>query len=338
MSLQPRTVALLRNLIGLAAIVLIFYFLGGALVSNWSDLSSEDIDVRPALLVLSGIPATLGVALLAIAWGVLLGDLGVETNRLSRAELPKVFLYSWVGRYVPGKVAYVVGRFVLGRSIGVAAAPLIASMAYEGVLLIVAGAAFSTVLLVPALAVVSESVLPYLALPALALAGAVGLHPRVLGWALGVGLRVLGREQPSHEWLLSPTRMARIGTLYLLSFCVSSAGFYLLIISLTSYSPGHLPLAAGAFTLASVLGVISVFAPAGIGVREGVLVAVLQTSMPVELAVVISLAARVWATVIDLLLVGGCFAYDFISGERLLFAALRGRAAEPEGAPDAAEG
>jgi len=337
MSLQPRTLALLRNLIGIAAIVLIFFFLGRTLVSNWSELSSEDIDVQPALLVLSALPATAGVIMMAITWATIVGYLGGGAERLSRTELPKIFLYSWVGRYIPGKVAYVVGRFVLGRSRGIAATPLIASMAYEGVLLVVAGAAFSSLLLVPSLAVESESVVPYLALPVLAAAGAIGLHPRVLGWALGVGLRVLGREQGSHEWLLSPAQMARIAGLYFVSFCFSSAGFYLLIISLTSYSPGHLPLAAGTFTLASIIGMISIFAPAGLGVREGILVAVLQTSMPVELAVMVSLVARVWATAIDLLLVGGCFAYDYASGERMLLAALRGRSMELEGATDAVE-
>ena len=72
----------------------------------------------------------------------------------------------------------------------------------------------------------------------------------------------------------------------------------------------------------------------GIGVREGVLVGVLQFTMPIELAILISLVARAWATIVDLLLVVGCFAYDYLSGDRILGAALRGaRGAEVGGEP-----
>ena len=64
--------------------------------------------------------------------------------------------------------------------------------------------------------------------------------------------------------------------------------------------------------------------PAGIGVREGILVTVLQVSMPLELAILLSLVARVWTTIVDLVVVGGVLAYDYLSGQRMLQAALRG--------------
>ncbi|MCH8949465.1 MAG: flippase-like domain-containing protein [Chloroflexi bacterium] len=315
------------------AIVATFSFLGWTLVSNWNDLSSEEIDVQPAILALSILPGIAAVVVMGLTWAGLVRYLE-DRDTASAQSLLKIFLYSWVGRYVPGKVAYVAGRFLLGRSLRISSASLAGSMAYEGVLLLVAGAALASVTLVPTLAIESESVLLYLALPALAVGGVVVLHPRVLGWVLRFGMRVAGREAVEFKRLLPPRQIAKVTSMYVGAFLLNGVGFYLLIISLTDYSPRYLPLAVGLFGLAAVVGLVSVFAPAGIGVREGILVVVLQTTMPVELAILVSLVARVWATVIDLLLITGCFIYDQLSGERLLINALRGRGSEND-APSA---
>ena len=322
-----------RGLISLGAIALIFFFLIRSLAGNWNDLRSEEIDIQPALLLLSLLPPLAALLVLSLIWTRIVTYL-TRVNRLPLGRLARVFLYSWIGRYVPGKVAYVLGRFYLGRSIGLSSTTLVGSIAYENVLLVAAASAFATVTLVPALAVQSENFLPYLALPAIALAGIIALHPRVLGRVLPVVLRLLGRESTEVDWLLPVPEMAKVIAFYFGAFSLNGLGFYLLIVSLTSYSPGHLPLAMGAFTLAGVIGMISLFAPAGLGVREGVLVAVLQFTLPVEVAILVALAARVWTTVIDLLLVGGCLAFDYASGDRILFAALRGRqSAEISGGP-----
>ena len=325
-----------RGLIGLGVIALIFFFLIRSLAFNWNDLRSEEIDIRPLVLGLSIFPALAALLVLSLIWTRIVGYL-TGASRLPLGRLTKVFVYSWIGRYVPGKVAYVLGRFYLGRSVGLSSTALVGSIAYENVLLVAAASAFATITLVPALAVQSENFLPYLALPAIALAGVIALHPRVLGRVLPVVLRLLGRESTEVDWLLPVPEMAKLVAFYFGAFSLNGLGFYLLIVSLTSYSPGHLPLAMGAFTLAGVIGMISLFAPAGLGVREGVLVAVLQFTMPVEVAILVALAARGWATVIDLLLVGGCFAVDYASGDRILFAALRGqRSAEAGGGPSEA--
>lgn len=334
MPLQRRTAgAIARSLIGLGVVVLIFYFLGRGLVSNWGSLKSEEIDVQPALLLLSGVLLAGDILLRSVIWADLVGYYTGQ-KRPPLRRLAKVFVYSWIGRYVPGKVAYVVGRFYLGRSIGLPSPALVGSIAYENVLLLVAALALASLTLVPSLAAESESVLPYLALPVFAFGAMVALQPPILRRGLRFVLRLLGREPPEADWLLPPRRMGKVIALYFVVFCLSGVGFYLLIISLTSYSPRYLPLAAGALTLAGVVGMFSVFAPAGIGVREGVLVGVLQFTMPIELAILISLVARAWATIVDLLLVVGCFAYDYISGDRILGAALRGaRGAEVGGEP-----
>lgn len=318
-----------RTVAGLGLIATIFAFLGWSLASGWNDLQSEDIDVRPALLVISAIPLIVAIIIQALIWRLLVQHLD-RTDRPGLAQLPKVFLYSWVGRYVPGKIAYVAGRIFLGRSIGFSMPVLAGSMGYEMVLLLAAGSAFATLTVLPSVAVESEMVWPYLALPVLAIGALIALHPRTLRLGMQIVARVLGREDLQLDWILPPRQIVRFGLLYLLVFCLVGVSFYLLVISITPYPLRYLPLAAGTFALAGVVGLISVVTPAGIGVREGVIVAVLQITMPLELAILVSLVARVWATAVDLLIVGGVLAFDYLSGERMLAAALRGKAGEIE--------
>lgn len=335
MSLRlPSAGTTIRATIGLAIVAAILFFLVRHLASNWGELSDEDVNVQPALLVVSALPAIVAVLILAVGWTRIVNQLETRA-RLPAGQLERVFLYSWLGRYLPGKVGYLLGRFYLGRLLGGSSTALLVSMAYEGLLLLAAGAAFATVTLVPALAVESETVWPYLALPALAVAGVAAMHPRVLGWGLGFSMRLLGREYAQEGWLLRPEELLKLGAIYLAAILLNGVGFYLLIISLTDYSVGHMPLAMGAFALAGALGMVSVFAPAGIGVREGIVAAILQTTMPVELAILISLVARLWATAIDVVVVAGGVVYDAFCSDRLFVRVLRGRG-EGADAQDAA--
>jgi uncharacterized membrane protein YbhN (UPF0104 family) len=72
-----------------------------------------------------------------------------------------------------------------------------------------------------------------------------------------------------------------------------SAGFYLLTASL---SPGPVPFATGlGLPLSITLGILAVFSPGGIGVREGAVVGYLTLAgLPVQHATAISIAARLW--------------------------------------------
>ena len=322
-SIGGRTFAIARGLIGFGLLALLFFLIRG-LVGSWAELRSEEIEFRPALLLLSIVPGLGAIWVSALAWIKIVEGLA-GPNSPGTSQLSRVFLYSWIGRYIPGKVAYALGRFYLGRTVGVSSGVLVASMAYETVLLAVAAFAFASITIIPSLAVVSESVLPYLVLPIVAIGGASVLHPRVMRWALRLAVRLLGRETPGDEWLLPPRRMVEVAALFFAAFSLAGVGLYLVIISVTSYSPGYLPLLAGAYTLAGIAGMLSLFAPAGLGVREGFLVALLQFTMPLELAILIALITRAWATVLDLLALAGCFVYDYRSKERLLFAALSGR-------------
>jgi hypothetical protein len=96
---------------------------------------------------------------------------------------------------------------------------------------------------------------------------------------------------------------------FLVTWTFLSFGFYLLTAGL---SPTPVPLAAGlGFPLSITLGIFAVFAPGGIGVREGAIVGYLALAgIPVQHATAISIAARLWFLVGEVFMFSLGFAAD----------------------------
>ena len=93
------------------------------------------------------------------------------------------------------------------------------------------------------------------------------------------------RTPPSGIFLSAPW--------FLALWLIYSAGFHLLVVSLTA---GHVSAGTGlGFPLALTAGLLAFIAPGGLGVREGVMVGYLVLAgLPVAEATAVSIAARLW--------------------------------------------
>jgi uncharacterized membrane protein YbhN (UPF0104 family) len=87
--------------------------------------------------------------------------------------------------------------------------------------------------------------------------------------------------------------------------------------------PMSFGLAVSAFAAAYLLGYVAIFAPAGLGVREGFLVAFLGPALGPGPAVALATAQRVWMTAVEVL------------GAALAWPALR--SADPTVGPEGSE-
>ena len=89
--------------------------------------------------------------------------------------------------------------------------------------------------------------------------------------------------------------------LCLVMWALVSAGFALLAASMAPFAARDAVAVAASFPVAWVVGLIAFVAPGGLGVREGVLAALLGGLLPGGMAVVVALASRVWITAVELL-------------------------------------
>jgi hypothetical protein len=87
---------------------------------------------------------------------------------------------------------------------------------------------------------------------------------------------------------------------YALYWAVTGLAFAALVASLYPLAPGDVPVVVAAFAAAYAAGFLALLTPAGLGVREGVLVVALAPVLPAGPALVVALLSRVWMMLVEL--------------------------------------
>jgi len=106
--------------------------------------------------------------------------------------------------------------------------------------------------------------------------------------------------------------------LFICTWLIFGWAFYFFINSFYALSVEHYFFITGAFAIAGIIGFVSVFAPAGLGVREGVLIFTLSLVLTTAMSSLISLISRLWMTLSEILLLLIVFALDLIFRKRKL--------------------
>lgn len=254
----------------------------------------------------------LGTGWLAGALGVYLCGIGIFSvilhKSLARFARPPawrvVAAVAWVarlGKYVPGKVASVAGATWLLSRRGVPVRAAISGLfLHQGLWIVLCFlAAVPLTLWRP----VQEALpLAWAWFAAGIVAGVACLHPRVFLWIEGLMLRRLGRPaetpQVSLRGLWPPALLQAVN--------IVSAGLttWLICRAVTPIDLSALPMVISATAMAAVSGFLAVFAPAGLGVREGILLYLLGPLVGHGPSAVVVLLARAMQTVVELLLAG----------------------------------
>ena len=230
----------------------------------------------------------------AVVWARLLGGLAGE---IEQTPAVRAFVYTWLGRYVPGTVPYHAARIMLADSLGTSKRLLTASIAYESILTVGSGALVGVVGLMFGLGLHFGHSWLYVAAGAPLALLPLALHPRVLVPVTDRLLRIVRRPGLSSEALLDGQRTTLLFLAYSLIYVANGLGFYLVTQALGEHvNPA---LAVGAFNLAAVLGVLTLFVPSGVGVREAVIVALLSSTLAPDAALVAAGLARVVALLAD---------------------------------------
>ncbi len=126
------------------------------------------------------------------------------------------------------------------------------------------------------------------------------VRPPIFYTLLNTALRLLGRgEAPP---LLSASILTRSLALAVLGWLLYGSGFYCIARSVTEVEATTIPRFCALFGLAQVAGFVAFFAPAGIGVREGLFLLGLQPIVGSGQAIVIAALCRLWQTLLELLM------------------------------------
>lgn len=223
----------------------------------------------------------------AFKWALVNRFMGVDVAYLT---LFRLFTYYQVSSFIPGLIPQFVSLDQYGKKVGLDSRQTISSLMINTFI----GVLAANILL-----------LTYLFLRNIQLdiigthwlLVSIGLllvltHPCVIRFGLAFISRLLNKDPVAFTLTYRHTLIVALAAL--LSWTISGSGFYFLLKGLGFGVPWFDAVAtyAGAWAI----GFMALIVPGGLGIREGVIVYLLQGTIGVEQAVVAATVARVWAT------------------------------------------
>jgi uncharacterized membrane protein YbhN (UPF0104 family) len=269
----------------------------------------KDIDYRVfatirfdwGLLILASI-ISLGFRYWGVfVWQTVLKALGASSLP-SFSTLSSVYAKAWMARYIPGTIAWVGGKIYLANKHGISKSRLAVSSLVEAATQIVATMSVALILLGidPRLDALSWQLKTVMV--GVGIGITVCLYPPLFNFLVRTAYRLIRRKEAYGQLRVNAKAVIQSYLLYLVGAFIAGASYYFLAASLSSQVQAEMFwFIIGTLSLAGALGMATPFVPSGLGVREGVQLVLLSIILPKEIALVITIASRLWSAAVDVL-------------------------------------
>ena len=263
------------------------------ILHNFNEITRYNFRIKWPYLILGFLFVNAAYLVTVFIWTRLAMSVGLNVPILSAG---KAWFVSQLGKYVPGKVTLLLVRLDAYR--GYSKRKITVATGIEYIAMLASAFVLSLV----------------------ALASAFQIVPYYIRWFAGVGtvlflfllwpplslhfinliLKFLKREQieefPPYGLLL------RFVGAYIFAGLLQGMGLFFILNSLLPVDFRYFLIITGAYEVAGLIGIAAVFAPSGIGVREGVLFLVLPAFIPMPAVIIGTIAMRLIATTTELFL------------------------------------
>jgi len=265
------------RIVGICIVVFSFIYIIWIGFSNWRAIK-QTISIQDKLiwLIIGILIYMLILMLLSLAWKKSLHLLG---KNITFKESYIIFNRSLISKYLPGNIFQYVGRFLLGRNIGISDVTLISSIILETISLIIA-----SILLVLSFNIILGWVYKFNNLT-LSLSAAFIILSIIIIIILKYSFKI-------RQWFLKKPWFLQISTISLkslligiipilfiyLSFLLAS-GLLFWFLSITVFEiniNNSILIFIGAYIISWTIGFITPGAPGGLGVREAILISILS--------------------------------------------------------------
>lgn len=285
--------------------VLVVVFLAWYFWKNWDEFSEKIINVNIGIFVLS--------MLFYFAYKITLASLWHYITKINNCSIKyekavTSYLYSILGKYIPGKVFMLAARLTYYKEEDAPLSKVTVCFFIENVCTLL-GAAM--LFIVSLFFFPNELLENYKWLTLLLIAAFfVCIHPKIINFVL----RLIGKIfKKNLEIPMKYSQMLKVVLLFIGNWLIVGFGFFILTKSIYPAAEwSQMLYCAGIWGVSAIMGILAIFAPSGLGVREGIIVAGLMLIMPQSDAMVISVVSRLWQTIPELLLVALAFIYSRI--------------------------
>jgi hypothetical protein len=287
-----------RGVIGHPAVKTAYFLILIAVTASylyrWRDhLPGLWAQVEPFWVVASLLTAALGALFYILIQYALYRRLGAH---VSYRTTYRIITIAQLGKYLPGKVMFAGNYYLLSRDAGISNMLVGTSFVVSQALWMLTAALCG----LPVLALL-DPVLRYAVL-AIPLVLALMVSPRFLEWLLGLSQRLahsMRREPIALPERLGATTYLWVALLYLLNWGLAGMSAWLSLRAFGSIGLEILPLALASVALGTVAGFAALFAPVGLGVREGLGAIILAPLVGTEVALLGLVLLRGIAVIVD---------------------------------------
>ncbi|MBK5108841.1 MAG: flippase-like domain-containing protein [Anaerolineales bacterium] len=266
-------------------------FIALALISNWNEFSSQEINFDYRYIILAVIIYPAGMLPTAFSWHTLLRTIGIMLP--FRTNL-RIFSLSALPRHIPGFVWYISSRTLLYKEENIGAGRIVTASAADIILLALTGFLSALMLLVSGIGISQEISTvrtgALIALPILLLLIiSIPLVNRLLPYFLQ--RRGVSEIPQIHQGYL-------VITLLVMFIAWAGGGLILFVLSQAIYplSWSFYPAMIGAWGAAGAVSLTIGIGIQGLGIREITLSAILSLIMPPVIAIILAVVFRLVLT------------------------------------------
>jgi len=277
---------ILKTLFIVSALAVMGYYFQ----NNWASLKDYEWDIDIKLILLSSVIFWFAISGYIFVVNYILKTLtGVKIKFI---QMYRIINITNIGRYLPGKLWNMVGFFMYVEEYGLTKKQITLSIIASEVA--GKGGALFLGLFYFLFSTKFQNLLPLMI--ALLAACLIVMHPRVLEKIVNIGLKIL-KKQPV-KISFSYANMLLFFVIYIGVWLIYSLAFYTLVKSITPIEINFIHFMP-ILPMCWVVGYIMLFAPGGIGIREGMLTLTLSEFMSPEIALTIALVQRLWTLAVE---------------------------------------
>lgn len=283
-------------------LVIVLYFMYANLPLSVDDIGAYLLHAHTLFYLAIGV-FTVFLSMQASVWVLILN---ATEKQISLFRGLVIYTTSQCARYIPGGVWNIVGRIYFTSKYGVQMNKQILTLFYEHAMLVITSVTFGLFLLYQH-HVISWPIL--LVLVAVVPASYYFYQP-LTHFIQRHAHRFPARIQGSFTGFIPRERVYALLTFSYLSHLLQGVSFWLLLKTFDIASIDVLT-AASIFVVSWLIGLLSPL-PGGLGLREGALVYLLSFYMPLTIATQVSIIARIWTLMGELMLFSLITGIDFI--------------------------
>lgn len=288
------------NIISISLVLAIFYFLGRQFTHDWEKIKTFSFDFNFSLLSLSVIFYVITFFILTLGLHFILKYFH---RPISLYENWLYFCITQPAKYIPGKIWIAVARMNFFKKHDVPNPVTLLATGTESVMEIFAGAYVSLVAILQTDIFNSSSIWATIIVSGL---GLIFLYPPVFYFFINLYLKITKLPLIEKHRRVSFLKILLLQIIYIAGMTSFGISHVLFLQSFAPVNAQYFPLLISITAFSYVASIIVLFAPSGLGVREGIWFLALKTIVASPVAIIYAFASRIWTIVIEAVLLFIC--------------------------------